>query len=91
MKPIQTLLGQLKTKRILSLVVSVALAYFFYLLGSINSGGKRLIVNQPEYNHLVYIDTCRIVGDTTGKTIAIWYDDYLYTPDSVLFEFMINN
>jgi hypothetical protein len=83
--------GQLLTKRILSIAVSGALAYFFYFLGSINSGGKRLIVNQPEFNHLVYIDTCRIVGDTTGKTIAIWYDDYLYTPDSALFEQIINN
>jgi hypothetical protein len=40
-----------------------------------------VLVSQPEYNHIVKIDTCRIVTDTLGKPFCVWYQDELYLPD----------
>lgn len=41
-----------------------------------------VVVSQPEYNHIVKIDKCRIVTDTLNKPLCIWYMDKLYLPDS---------
>ena len=40
-----------------------------------------VVVNQPEYNHIVKIDKCRIVTDTLDKPVCIWYMEKLYLPD----------
>jgi len=33
------------------------------------------------------MDTCRIVGDTAGNPLAIWYNDFIFMPDTA----MMNN
>jgi len=56
--------------------------FFMYILTDMLVGQyNRTVVYQPEYNHIVRIDTCRVVTDTLGKPFCIWYQDKLYLPD----------
>jgi len=36
-------------------------------------------VYQPEYNHVVTIEKCKVAPDTNGNVSGIWYKDSLYT------------
>lgn len=59
-----------------------AVMFFMYIIVYMLVGQySRIVVNQPEYNHIVRIDTCRVVTDTLGKPFCIWYQDKLYLPD----------
>lgn len=59
-----------------------AVMFFMYIIVDMLIGQySRIVVNQPEYNHIVRIDTCRVVTDTLGKPFCIWYNNKLYLPD----------
>lgn len=59
-----------------------AVMFFMYIIVYMLIGQySRIVVNQPEYNHIVRIDTCRVVTDTLGKPFCIWYNNKLYLPD----------
>lgn len=60
------------------LVSLMCFASFQY--GRIHDEGIK--VNQPEYNHVVYVDNCEIVCDTTGNINCIWYRNNAYTIDT---------
>ncbi len=67
--------------RIKIAIVSIVLAIGFILYDLVKGQDSRIVVYQPEYNHIVMIDTCRIVTDTLGKPFCIWYNNKLYLPD----------
>lgn len=68
----------MKTK----LPIIAAVMFFMYIIVDMLIGQySRIVVNQPEYNHIVRIDTCRVVTDTLGKPFCIWYNNKLYLPD----------
>jgi hypothetical protein len=68
----------MKTK----LPIIAAVMFFMYIIVDMLIGQySRIVVYQPEYNHIVRIDTCRVVTDTLGKPFCIWYQDKLYLPD----------
>lgn len=68
----------MKTK----LLIIVVVVFFNYIIiGIVKTQYNRIVVSQPEYNHIVKIDTCRIVTDTLGKPFCIWYQNKLYLPD----------
>jgi hypothetical protein len=68
----------MKTK----LLIIVVVVFFNYIIiGIVKTQYNRIVVNQPEYNHIVRIDTCRVVTDTLGKPFCIWYQNKLYLPD----------
>lgn len=61
----------------------ILLSYIMvYMWGNSNSIRPRVIVYQPDYNHVVRIDTCQVIADTTNTTLFLWYDNYIYTADS---------
>ena len=72
-----------------NLAIIAVVMFFLYILKETRSElidmvkgqYKRIVVYQPEYNHIVRIDTCRVVTDTLGKPFCIWYQDKLYLPD----------
>lgn len=43
-------------------------------------------VSQPQYNHMVIHDDCRIVTDTLGNINCIWYNDMPYTLDTTVLD-----
>ena len=54
----------MKTK----LLIIVVVVFFNYIIiGIVKTQYNRIVVSQPEYNHIVKIDTCRVVTDTLGK------------------------
>lgn len=63
------------------IILSYVLVYFW---GHSDAVHPRIIVYQPEYNHLVKMDTCRVVGDTAGTPLAIWYNDFIFMPDTAM-------
>jgi hypothetical protein len=68
----------MKTK----LLIIVVVVFFNYIIiGIVKTQYNRIVVSQPEYNHIVKIDTCRVVTDTLGKPFCIWYQNKLYLPD----------
>ena len=67
--------------RIKMAILCFILALIVFINATFVEPDKRIVVNQPEYNHIVMIDTCRIVTDTLGKPFCIWYQDKLYLPD----------
>ena len=62
-------------------IIAVVMFFLYILIDRVQGQYNRIVVNQPEYNHIVRIDTCRIVTDTLGKPFCIWYQDKLYLPD----------
>ena len=62
-------------------IIAVVMFFLYILIDMVQGQYNRIVVNQPEYNHIVRIDTCRIVTDTLGKPFCIWYKDKLYLPD----------
>lgn len=63
----------------------IILSYIMiYMWGQTNSVSPKILVYQPEFNHVVKIDTCRIVGDTAGTPLAIWYNDFIFMPDTAM-------
>lgn len=56
------------------------LCYGCFQYGRIHDEGIK--VNQPEYNHVVYVDNCEIVCDTSGNINCIWYRNNAYTIDT---------
>ena len=62
-------------------IIAVVMFFLYILIDMVQGQYNRIVVNQPEYNHIVRIDTCRIVTDTLGKPFCIWYQDKLYLPD----------
>lgn len=67
--------------RIKIAILCFILALIVFINTTFVEPNKKIVVNQPEYNHIVMIDTCRIVTDTLGKPFCIWYQDKLYLPD----------
>lgn len=67
----------MKTK----LLIIVVVFFNYIIIGIVKTQYNRIVVNQPEYNHIVRIDTCRVVTDTLGKPFCIWYQNKLYLPD----------
>lgn len=67
--------------RIKIAIVTIIFAVILVVYKMIYSQDSRIVVNQPQYNHIVMIDTCRIVTDTLGKPFCIWYQGKLYLPD----------
>ena len=61
--------------------IAVVVFFIYILVDVVKEQYHRIVVNQPEYNHIVRIDTCRVVTDTLGKPFCIWYQDKLYLPD----------
>lgn len=68
--------------RIKIAIITIIFAVILVLHKMIYNQDSRIVVNQPQYNHIVMIDTCRIVTDTLGKPFCIWYQGKLYLPDS---------
>jgi hypothetical protein len=62
-------------------------ALLIYFWGASNTTRPRIIIYQPEFNHVVKMDTCRIVTDTASVPLAIWYNDFIFMPDTA----MMNN
>lgn len=63
----------------------IILSYvMIYMWGQSNSVHPKILVYQPEYNHMVKMDTCRVVADTNGIALAVWYDDFIFTPDTAM-------
>lgn len=62
-------------------IISVVMFFMYIIVDMLMGQYSRVVVNQPEYNHIVRIDTCRVVTDTLGKPFCIWYQDELYLPD----------
>ena len=62
-------------------ITAVVLLFVYIIIDIVKGQYNRIVVSQPEYNHIVKIDTCRIVTDTLGKPFCIWYQDKLYLPD----------
>lgn len=68
----------MKTK----LAVIFVLLFFAYIIFDMVIGQyNKILVYQPQYNHIVKLDTCRVVTDTLGKPFCIWYNNKLYLPD----------
>lgn len=70
----------MSTKSIIIYLLIVS-CYFCYMYNMLTSEYPTTVVSQPEYNHIVKVDTCRIVTDTLGKPFCIWYQGKLYLPD----------
>jgi len=62
-------------------IIAVVMFFIYIIVDMVKGQYCRIVVNQPEYNHIVRIDTCRVVTDTLGKPFCIWYDNKLYLPD----------
>jgi len=62
-------------------IIALVMFFLYIIVDMVQGQYKRIVVNQPEYNHIVRIDTCRVVTDTLGKPFCIWYQDKLYLPD----------
>jgi hypothetical protein len=62
-------------------ITAVVLLFMYIIIDIVKGQYNRIVVSQPEYNHIVKIDTCRIVTDTLGKPFCIWYHNKLYLPD----------
>jgi len=62
-------------------IIAVVMFFLYIIVDMVQGQYSRIVVNQPEYNHIVRIDTCRVVTDTLGKPFCIWYQDKLYLPD----------
>lgn len=62
-------------------IISVVMFFMYIIVDMLIGQYSRVVVNQPEYNHIVRIDTCRVVTDTLGKPFCIWYNNKLYLPD----------
>lgn len=67
--------------RLKTAIFSLIMALIIFLFEIFTEPDKRIVVNQPEYNHIVLIDTCRVVTDTLGKPFCVWYQGKLYLPD----------
>lgn len=67
-----------------SVFIFALILYGFFQTGRVYDD-KRYIVSQPEYNHMVYMDHCEVVTDTTGKVLTIWHDDIPYRVDYDVF------
>ena len=61
--------------------IAVVLFFVYIIVDMVEGQYHRTVVSQPEYNHIVRIDTCRVVTDTLGKPFCIWYQEKLYLPD----------
>lgn len=63
---------------------------FLLLFGSFQYGraydDRRVIVNQPEHNHIVFVDHCEIAADTSFNISAIWYRGAAYTVDTTVYD-----
>lgn len=57
-----------------------------YMWGASHTTRPRILVYQPEFNHVVKMDTCRIVTDTASVPLAIWYNDFIFMPDSAMMD-----
>ena len=68
-----------------SLVLTLLLSSGVFELGKYCGSRAQVIVHQPEYNHVVRVDYCKVVEDTNGVTLGIWYKDELYMLDTVIF------
>ena len=62
-------------------IIAVVMFFMYIIVDMLVGQYSRIVVYQPEYNHIVRIDTCRVVTDTLGKPVCIWYQDKLYLPD----------
>ena len=62
-------------------IIAVVMFFMYIIVDMLVGQYSRIVVYQPEYNHIVRIDTCRVVTDTLGKPFCIWYQDKLYLPD----------
>ena len=69
------------------LILLGAVLIYFWGASTVYTTHPRIIIYQPEFNHVVRMDTCRIVGDTAGNPLAIWYNDFIFMPDTA----MMNN
>jgi|GEM_PF-5583511 hypothetical protein len=70
---------------VFSLFITVLFSTLFYYIGVYSGDERGEIVRQPEYNHVVRVDYCKVVEDTNGVTLGIWYEDELYMLDTVIF------
>lgn len=64
--------------------VSVLLLFMAFTYGRTYDVG--VFVNQPEYNHVVRVDYCKVVEDTSHNVMGIWYKEQLYMLDTVIFK-----
>ena len=62
-------------------IIAVVMFFMYIIVDMLIGQYSRIVVYQPEYNHIVRIDTCRVVTDTLGKPFCIWYNNKLYLPD----------
>lgn len=66
------------------LVFAVVLA-FIYALGYSNGLYEdRLVVEEPEYNHIVRSMRCRVMMDTNNNVKGIELNDSIYTLDTAI-------
>jgi hypothetical protein len=54
--------------------------------GASHTTYPRILVYQPEFNHVVKMDICRVVTDTASVPLAIWYNDFIFMPDSAMMD-----
>jgi hypothetical protein len=62
-------------------IIAVVMFFMYIIVDMLVGQYSRIVVYQPEYNHIVRIDTCRVVTDTLGKPFCIWHNNKLYLPD----------
>lgn len=72
------------TFNLFGVFVSLSLLFIAFTYGRTYDVG--VIVNQPEFNHVVRVDYCKVVEDTSHDVLAIWYNEQLYMLDTVIFE-----
>lgn len=61
------------------------LLYGIFQYGRVYDKSPETVVEQPEYNHVVYKSgECTIVTDTVGNVNSIWFRDQPYTLDTTI-------
>jgi len=61
------------------------LLYGIFQYGRVYDKSPETVVEQPEYNDVVYMSgECTIVTDTVGNVNSIWYRDQPYTLDTTI-------
>lgn len=64
---------------------TLIVGYGIFQYGRVYDRSPKTIVDQPEYNHVVFrSNECTIVTDTAGNVNSIWFKDQPYTLDTAI-------
>ena len=64
---------------------TLIVGYGIFQYGRVYDKSPQTVVEQPQYNHVVYKSgECTIVTDTVGNVNSIWFRDQPYTLDTAI-------